>query len=163
VLGIYVIDFDIFYTSTLHIGCHCAGACDSPIELNSSLKAPIGPYSVVLPICKACLDEGCDIIVRVARQNTNAKQAKMELENARALTREETFTAYIMDKEIAAEIVGSDEADVPVPIASTNKSGRKTRYAKCVDSHTQVCFFIACSYDIVYIRTHSEEAKSSWR
>ena len=30
-----------------------------------------------------------------------------------------------MDEEIAAEIVGSDEADVPIPIASTNKSGRK--------------------------------------
>jgi hypothetical protein len=60
-----------------------------------------------------------------------------------------------MDEEIAAEIVGSDEADVPVPIASTNKSRRQTRYAKCVDSHTHVCSFIACSDDIVYIRAHS--------
>jgi hypothetical protein len=135
--------------------CHCAGACDSPIELNSSLKAPIGPYSVVLPICKACLDDGYNIIVRAARQNTNAKQARMELENARVLAREEAATADIIDEEIAAKIFGSDEAAVPVPIASTNKSGRKTRYAKCVDFHTHVCFFIACSDDIVYKRAHS--------
>ncbi len=74
----------------------------------------------------------------------------MELENARVLAREEAATADIMDEEIAAEIVGSDEAAVPVPIASTNKSGCKTRYAKCVDSHTHVCFFIACSDDIFY-------------
>ena len=70
------------------------------------------------------------------------------------LSLEEAATAEIMDEEVAAENVGSHEADVPVPIASTNKSGRKTRYAKCVDSHTHICFFIACS-DIVYIREHS--------
>ncbi len=78
-----------FYVSGIEpsrkeICCHCAGAYDSPIELNSSLKALIGPYSVVLPICKAYLDDGCNIIVRAASQNTNAKQARMELENARA-------------------------------------------------------------------------------
>ncbi len=134
--------------------CHCAGVCDSPIELNSSLNAPIGPYSVVFPVCKACLDDGCNIIVRAARQNANAKQARMEIENARDLAREEAATAEIMDEEIAAEIVGSHEADVPVPIASANKSGRKATYSKCGDSHTHVCFFIACS-DIVYIRAHS--------
>jgi len=47
------------------------------------LKAPIGPYSVVLPVCKACLNDGYDIIVRSARQNANAKQAKMQIKNAR--------------------------------------------------------------------------------
>ena len=77
---------------------------------------------MLLPICKACLDDGYNIIVRAARQNTNAKQARMELENARALPREETTTADITGEEIAAEIVGSDESDVPVPLASTNKS-----------------------------------------
>ncbi len=65
--------------SQKEICCHCAGVCDSPIELNPSLKAPIGPYSVVLPICKACLDDGFNIIVRAARQTANAKQAKMQL------------------------------------------------------------------------------------
>jgi hypothetical protein len=78
----------------------------------------------------------------------------MEIENARDLAREEAAAAEIIDEEMAAEIVGSDEADVPIPIASTTKSGLKARYSKCVDSHTHVCFFIACS-DIVYIRAHS--------
>ena len=50
----------------------------------------------------------------------------MEIENARDLAREEAATAEIMDEEIAAENVRSNEADVPVPIASTNKFGRKT-------------------------------------
>ncbi len=31
---------------------HCAGKYDSPIELDTSLKAPDVPISVVLPICK---------------------------------------------------------------------------------------------------------------
>jgi len=44
-----------FYVSGIEpsrkeICCHCAGVCDSLVELNSYLKAPIGPYSVVLPI-----------------------------------------------------------------------------------------------------------------
>ena len=78
----------------------------------------------------------------------------MEIKNVRDLAREEATTSEIMDEEIAAKIVGSDEADVAVPIASTNKSRRKARYSKCVDSHTHVCLFIACS-DIVYIRAHS--------
>ncbi len=52
-----------FYVSGIkpsrkEICCHCAGVCDSPIELNSSLKVPIGPYSVALPIYKSCLDDG---------------------------------------------------------------------------------------------------------
>jgi hypothetical protein len=33
------------------ICCHCAGKYDSPVELNTALKAPDGSYSVVLPIC----------------------------------------------------------------------------------------------------------------
>jgi len=59
------------------ICCHCAGVFNSPIELNSSLKDPIGPYSVVLSVCKACFDDGYNTIVRAARQNENAKQANM--------------------------------------------------------------------------------------
>ena len=36
---------------------------------------------MVLPICKACLDSGCNIIVvRAARQNAKAKHARMEVD-----------------------------------------------------------------------------------
>ena len=111
--------------------CHCAGVCDSPIELNSSRKAPIGPYSVALPICKACLDEGHTIIVRVARQHASAKRAKMQTENARELARAEVATAQILTK-MAFTSIGSLEADMrseqpPVSSAITPKTGRKTR------------------------------------
>ena len=46
-----------FYTSKVQpnrveMCCHCTGEFDSPIELNSFLKAPDGPYSVVLHVCK---------------------------------------------------------------------------------------------------------------
>ena len=58
---------------------------------------------MVLPICKACLDEGHNnIIVRAARQNAKVKQAK----NARELARAEVATAHTL-AEMAAENVGS--------------------------------------------------------
>jgi len=47
------------------------------VVLNTHLKAADGPYSVVLPICKACLDSGCQIIVRSARHNAKAKHARL--------------------------------------------------------------------------------------
>ena len=40
---------------------------DSHVELHTHLKAPEGLNSIVPPICKACLDNGCHIIVRHAR------------------------------------------------------------------------------------------------
>ena len=64
--------------SRIETCCHCAGKSDSPIELNSSFKAPDGPYSVVLLICNMCLDNGCHIIVRGARQNAEVQQAKLD-------------------------------------------------------------------------------------
>ena len=64
--------------------CHCAGTMhNSLVELHTHLKAPEGPYSVVLPICKACIESGCHIIVRHARQNATAKQARLDDERAR--------------------------------------------------------------------------------
>jgi len=79
-------DMDIdssFYVSRilplrLELCCHCAGVFESPIDLNNQLNAPEGPYSVVLPICKACLKSGCHIIVRSARANAKAVQARLD-------------------------------------------------------------------------------------
>ena len=67
----------------LEICCHCAGLSDSPIDLNNSLKAHAGPFSIVLPICKACIESGCHVIVRSARANAKAMHARLEQENAR--------------------------------------------------------------------------------
>ena len=124
---IYVSGID---PSRKELCCHCARVCDSPIELNSSLEAPIGPYSMVLPICRACLDECHNIIASAARLNANAKQTKMQFENGRELARAEVATAQIL-KRMASENVGFLEADVrskqpPVSRASTPKTGRKT-------------------------------------
>jgi hypothetical protein len=86
---------------------------------------------VVLPISKACTNEGRDNIARTSRQNANTKQAEMQTENARELARAEVATAQILI-EMESENVGSLEADVrseqpPVSSASTPKIGRKTR------------------------------------
>jgi hypothetical protein len=59
----------------LELCCHCAGVFYSIIDLNTQLKAPMGPYGLVLPICNACTDSGCYIIVRAARANANAIQS----------------------------------------------------------------------------------------
>ena len=82
------------YTSTiqperLELCCHCAGVFDSPVMMHPSLKAPAGPYSVVLPVCKDCLDGGCQIIARNARQNAESKKNKLDAEAARKAARQE--------------------------------------------------------------------------
>ena len=59
------------------------------MELNSHLKAPEGPYSVVLPACKVCLENSCNIIVCVAKQNAEAKQAMIDSAVAREAGRKE--------------------------------------------------------------------------
>ena len=57
------------------------------------------------------LVEGHNIIVRAARENANAKRAKIQIENARELTRAEIATAQLLTK-MSAENVGSLQADV---------------------------------------------------
>jgi hypothetical protein len=78
-----------FYTSKIqptrvNTFCHCAGKCDSPVELNTFLKAPDGPYSVVLPICEECLANGCRVVVRSCRHNAQDKQANFDAMTSRA-------------------------------------------------------------------------------
>jgi hypothetical protein len=65
----------------LELCCHCAGVSKYPIDLNTSLKAPEGPYPVFFPICMAYLDSGCNIFVRSARQNARPKHARLEADN----------------------------------------------------------------------------------
>jgi hypothetical protein len=77
-----------FFTSPIkaervELCCHCAGEFNFPVELDSNLKYPKGPYIVVLPVCKVSLQNGCNIIVRAARQNAWAKQARIDVEAAR--------------------------------------------------------------------------------
>ncbi len=101
--------------------CHCAGTTipDSPFELNNQIKAPEGPYSVVLPICKSCIDSGCHIIVRAARQNAASKQANLEAKEAREVLRQEQTR---VEEAEATEIV-SEEPETSKP----RRSRRNTR------------------------------------
>ena len=48
--------------SQMDLYCHCADTVDSFIQLNTHLKAREGPYSTVLLIYKACVDNGCQVI-----------------------------------------------------------------------------------------------------
>ena len=106
---------------------------DSPIEMNTDLKALEGPFSLVLPICKACIDSGCHIIVRGARQNANAKQAKLVANHSREVLRQEMVleedspnglsTAGIFDEEAQATGVAEEQHDTRSP----RRSRRNTR------------------------------------
>ena len=78
---------------------------DSPVELNNQLKAHEGPYFVVLPICKSCIDSSCHIIVRAARQNAASKQANLEAKQAREILRQEHTR---VEEAKATEVVGEE-------------------------------------------------------
>ena len=77
-----------FYTSCINaerieLCCHYAGEFNSPVELNSNLEYPEGPYSIVLHVSKVCLHNGCNIIEHAARQNALAKQVRIDVEATR--------------------------------------------------------------------------------
>jgi hypothetical protein len=88
---------------------------DSSVKLNNHLKAPEGPYSIVLPICKACIDTGCHIIVRSARQNAIAKQARLDAVVAREVRRQEEATDVAaiegVDVAVVAGVVAGARVD----------------------------------------------------
>jgi len=83
-----------FYTSRIkaeriELRCHCVGEFNSRVELNSNLKYPECPYSVVLPVYKVCLQNGCNIIVLATRRNALAKQARVDVEAVKEAGRQE--------------------------------------------------------------------------
>ena len=137
-----------FYVSRIQpkrivLCCHCdCTMLDSPVELHTHLKAPKGPYSIVLSICKAYLDIGCHIIVRHARLNANAKKARLNAEQARGVLRQEMPTtsgdaSNVVDlcvvtggeEEQAIEEAEEEHATAP------RRSRRNTRNAspRCVE------------------------------
>ncbi len=59
----------------------------------------------MLPICKSCIDSGCHIIVRAARQNAANKQANVEAKQAREVLRQEHTR---VDEAEATEVVGEE-------------------------------------------------------
>ena len=112
----------------LKLCCYCAGEFNSPNELNTALKAHNEPYSAVLPIYKACLDSGCNIVVRAARQNAKAKHARMEVDRDREALRAELF-AVDEAREVAAATMTSEE------VQTLPKKKRNIRFTRS----KQVC------------------------
>jgi len=73
----------------------------------------VGPYVVGLPFCMACADSGCHIIVRAARANAKAVQARLDRENAREAAATATATSTMPI---------SDVPSIVVPIASVQQA-----------------------------------------
>ncbi len=101
--------------------------------MNSHLKALKGPYSVVLPACKVCLENGCNIIVRVAMQNAKAKQAMIDSAAAREAGRKERDDVEAVAKAIAHSAAIAVASTIATPDASSapkpkSKKRTSTRY-----------------------------------
>jgi hypothetical protein len=110
---------------------------DFPIELNTHLKALEGPYSIVLPTCKACVDSGCHIIVRSSRQNAVAKQARLNAEHEREVLRQEMAATKEASNVVTSsvnvprgdEAQAAEHAEVELPQSSPRRSRRNNRNA----------------------------------
>jgi hypothetical protein len=98
---------------------------NSPVELNSNLKASEEPYSIVLPVGKVCIENGCNIIVRAAMQNAEAKQARINAAAAREAGRKERVTVEAADSTPDATAgAAPDASSAPKP----PKKGTSTRF-----------------------------------
>ena len=67
--------------------------------MNTSLKAPEGPYFVVLYIGQVCVVSGCHIIVRAIGQTARVKQAMLDVAASRVGRRQDKVVvdeAHIM-------------------------------------------------------------------
>ena len=147
-----------FYTSAiqrerLELCCHCAGVFDSPVMMHPSLKAPAGPYSVVLPVCKECLDGGCQIIARNARQNAESKKNKLDAEAARKAARLEKAAEAAAKEEEAqrqqkATDAGPSAGSGTGPAAPAQPKGRGKRATRFVHTlfHMFCMHCTACYY-----------------
>ncbi len=111
---------------------------ESPIDLNIHLKAPQGPYCVVLPIYKGCIDGGCHIIVRVNRANANAMQYRLVRENNRETTPTSTSTEATTTATTVASvaIATSTPLEVKVQEATTTPLPRTRRNKRAIVNKT---------------------------
>ena len=78
----------MYQPQCIKVCCHYAESFDFLVEFNDSLKAPKIPYFVVLPICEQYLKNRSPRIIRVAIQNTRAKQARLDAEASKAARRQ---------------------------------------------------------------------------
>ncbi len=104
------------------------------------LRPSYCPYSVVLPICKACIDGGCHIIVRAAGANAKAVQARLDRENNRETASATTTTKASAPKASAVAAAAASTTATPpevlVQAAPTTPMPRTRRNKRTVVSNT---------------------------
>ena len=81
---------------------------------------------MVLSICKACLDNGCNIVVRAARENAKAKHARMEVDTDREALRAE---ALAVDEAHEVATTTSEEVQT-LPKKKRNIRSTRRKYVK---------------------------------
>ncbi len=86
--------------------------------MNPSLKAPNGPYHLVLPICKRCYDNGCDITVHGSHQNGRATCTRLDAKKRLEALREVDADAQGLPHENAV-LPASEE---PAPTQTKRKT-----------------------------------------
>ena len=109
------IEFEYFTSKIqprrIDICCHCASSEYSPVTLDTSLKPPEGPYTIVMPIFEVNIAIGRHIIiVRAARKNAQAKQTKLDAHVAREARRQKKYV-----EEVDASIPTSYGAELLAP------------------------------------------------
>ena len=82
----------------------------------------------IIPICKACMESGCHIVVRSARRNAKAKHARMDLDRDREAQRAEAPNV----EEVLATNEAREVAAPTTTLAKKKRNVRSTRrYVKC--------------------------------
>ncbi len=87
----------------------------------------------MLPIYEECLAHGSHVVVRVARHNAKAKQAKMDVKAARDARRKEV--ADIVDKGAPiTDVEESASMEVDGTLAPSRAKNSRNRKAKTTDN-----------------------------
>jgi hypothetical protein len=92
----------------------------------------------LLLVCKACLENGCSIIVRAARQSAEAKQARIEASAAMEAGRQEREVEAVATASattvasLATTIAVSHRVATPVATSAPKLKSRKRTRCVCL-------------------------------
>jgi hypothetical protein len=87
----------------------------------------------MLHVCEECLANGCRVDARAARQNAQAKRAKMDAKTTRDARRKEV--ANIVDKAAQiADVEQSATMEVDGTVASSRAKNSRKRNAKATEN-----------------------------
>ncbi len=118
------------------------------MEFHSSLKAPDGPYSTVLIVSQICLENGRHIIVRAARQNTQAKHSTTDVVVAREAARQERVVANGGTVSHEEAHAAAPNVAPPVAAAKTKKRNANRYVLACSSYCSQYCAINVLNNDL---------------